>query len=152
NVNIGAGDDRFERGPGRATRIDAVAAGGSVDGVRRKRADLFVEEGRVCAGRNADDAEMLGQRGGNSERLRADGTRGAEDGETQRDVQRSITHRTKKYSTGPTNNRLSSRSNTPPWPGIRRPMSFIPSRRLIRDSARSPISAATPTTSPSNAA
>src|SRR5579863_27074 len=52
------------------------------------------------------------------------------------------------YATGSTNNKLSTRSSTPPCPGNSRELFFTPASRLSSDSARSPICAATLTATP----
>ena len=50
--------------------------------------------------------------------------------------------RTYRRTTGAANRNESTRSRTPPWPGIRLPESFAPAARLSIDSARSPAWAA----------
>ena len=44
-----------------------------------------------------------------------------------------------KYTKGATNNKLSSLSNIPPWPGIILPLSFVWACLLNLDSTRSPM-------------
>jgi hypothetical protein len=44
-----------------------------------------------------------------------------------------------KNTIGATNITLSSRSSTPPWPGIIFPLSFTPAKRLNLDSIKSPV-------------
>src|SRR5206468_2957771 len=73
---------------------------------------------------------------------------GAQDGDLPRQVQwphpRWFARRAAAITTT-ANISPSTRSNSPPWPGIRSPESFTPKRRFSADSQRSPAMVARPT-------
>src|SRR5439155_282250 len=108
--------------------------------------DLSLEQLRIGMGRQRRHPKPLPLARQDLERRTADRSGGPENRDA--DAHARPNHRNSAAATGATKYTESSRSSTPPCPGINDDESFTPTSRLNSDSATSPTCPATATTNP----
>src|SRR6185437_4530369 len=147
-------------GAARPLALGIHAIADQPDERRPEQRDLLPQQRGIPEGRQRAHAKPLGMTLQHTQRRRPDGTGRPQNGDAERigcgshwmAGSSTCGNVNTRYATGSAKSRPSIRSNTPPWPGIRCELSFIPASRLMSDSARSPSWTATLITMPNRIA